>query len=129
MSLLCRIRFHAPVSRPVWNDGFFFGRCTRCSRELIRGPQARWTRVPAGHRVVWRERPAGYPRWEALQPTPSEVGSFLSRFQGIRGRTRKVSVAETLLTGPEDTRSVRQTLSAAAATPREQPAARRLHDW
>ncbi len=129
MSLLCRMGFHAPVPRPVWNDGFFFGRCARCSCELIRGPQARWTRVPAGYRVVWKERPAGYPRWDALEPPAPQGGSFLSRFQSGRGRTQKISVAETLLTGPEDTRNLQQSSNAAAAAPREQPAASRLDDW
>ena len=65
MSLLCRIGRHRPAGERVWNDGWFFGRCERCGIELLsRG--RRWKPVPAGYRIVWRSRPAGYPDWNAL---------------------------------------------------------------
>ena len=65
MNLLCRMGRHLPGEERVWNDGWFFGSCSRCGIELLsRG--RRWHRVPPGYRVVWRERPPGYPDWNSL---------------------------------------------------------------
>lgn len=67
MSVLCFIQGHAPADEQVWNRGYSFSKCRRCSCDLIRS-DASWDIVPRGHRVVWKEgrhehsRRAGYVR-------------------------------------------------------------------
>ena len=46
-----------PAAKPIWNDGYFFGACPRCGADIVRnGGDPRWTGVPRGYRVSWRER-------------------------------------------------------------------------
>lgn len=67
MSILCFIQGHEPSDEQVWNRGYSFARCRRCSCDMIRS-DADWEAVPRGHRVVWKagphehSRPAGYVR-------------------------------------------------------------------
>jgi len=67
MSILCFIQGHSPSDEQVWNRGYSFARCRRCSCDMIRS-DADWDVVPRGHRVVWKSgpqehsRPAGYAR-------------------------------------------------------------------
>lgn len=67
MSILCFIQGHSPSDEQVWNRGYSFARCHRCSCDMIRS-DADWEAVPRGHRVVWKagphehSRPAGYVR-------------------------------------------------------------------
>lgn len=61
---LCLLRGHAPADKPVWNQGWHFGRCRGCGEEIVRRSR-KWRLVPAGYRVVWRPRPADHPDWEA----------------------------------------------------------------
>ena len=37
----------------LWNAGYYFSRCRRCRRDLIKAPWGRW-RIPHGFRVVWK---------------------------------------------------------------------------
>jgi len=53
MSLLCALGGHEAGSDEVYNGGYYFSRCRRCERDMIRSGAA-WQMVPAGHRVVWR---------------------------------------------------------------------------
>jgi hypothetical protein len=39
-----------------WNDGYYFARCGRCRRDLVRTAYGGW-HVPKGYRVVWQARP------------------------------------------------------------------------
>ncbi|HYG28651.1 MAG TPA: hypothetical protein VD887_00390 [Allosphingosinicella sp.] len=67
MSILCFIQGHSASDEQVWNRGYSFSRCRRCSCDMIRS-DADWDVVPRGHRVVWKagpqehSRPAGYAR-------------------------------------------------------------------
>jgi hypothetical protein len=67
MSLLCFVQGHSPSEEQVWNRGYSFSKCRRCSCDLIRS-DADWEIVPRGLRVVWKQgpyehsRPAGYVR-------------------------------------------------------------------
>lgn len=53
MSLLCALGGHEAGPGEVYNGGYYFARCRRCERDMIRCGAA-WQMVPAGHRVVWR---------------------------------------------------------------------------
>lgn len=54
----CHLTAHAPASISFQNQGFAFTRCRRCGEDLIRSaaaPKARWSAVPNGLRVAWRD--------------------------------------------------------------------------
>ena len=53
MSLLCALGGHEAGDGEVYNGGYYFARCRRCRRDMIRSGAA-WQMVPSGHRVVWR---------------------------------------------------------------------------
>jgi hypothetical protein len=53
MSLLCALGGHEAGAGEVYNGGYYFSRCRRCERDMIRSGAA-WQMVPDGHRVVWR---------------------------------------------------------------------------
>jgi hypothetical protein len=53
MSLLCALGGHEAGPDEVYNGGYYFSRCRRCERDMIRSGAA-WQMVPSGHRVVWR---------------------------------------------------------------------------
>ena len=53
MSLLCALGGHEAGPGEVYNGGYYFARCRRCQRDMIRCGAA-WQMVPSGHRVVWR---------------------------------------------------------------------------
>ena len=53
MSLLCALGGHEAGPGEVYNGGYYFARCRRCERDMIRCGAA-WQMVPSGHRVVWR---------------------------------------------------------------------------
>ncbi len=67
MPIICRLGFHRPAPMPRWNDGYYFTRCTRCRRDLVRTAFDNW-HPPRGHRVVWREAPPPDRRSAALEP-------------------------------------------------------------
>ena len=68
MSLLCLIGRHRPRPHVVRNQGFTFGRCCGCERDLVRS-LGRWQTVPRGFRIVWRSAEA------AAAPTTMPVPS------------------------------------------------------
>lgn len=53
MSLLCALGGHEAGPGEIYNGGYYFARCRRCERDMIRCGAA-WQMVPGGHRVVWR---------------------------------------------------------------------------
>lgn len=53
MSLLCALGGHEAGAGEIYNGGYYFARCRRCRRDMIRCGAA-WQMVPSGHRVVWR---------------------------------------------------------------------------
>lgn len=53
MSLLCALGGHEAGRGEIYNGGYYFARCRRCERDMIRSGGA-WQMVPSGHRVVWR---------------------------------------------------------------------------
>jgi hypothetical protein len=53
MSILCALGGHEAGADEIYNGGYYFARCRRCERDMIRSGAA-WRMVPEGHRVVWR---------------------------------------------------------------------------
>lgn len=58
MSLSCADGKHVALWRPIHNQGFDFGHCGKCGRDLVRSRRV-WRAVPEGFRVVWRRDPPG----------------------------------------------------------------------
>jgi len=53
MSILCTVGGHEADRDEVYNSGYWFSRCRRCRRDMIRTGGS-WDVIPRGHRVVWR---------------------------------------------------------------------------
>jgi hypothetical protein len=53
MSILCAVGGHEAGAAEVYNGGYYFSRCKRCGRDMIRCGAA-WQMIPEGHRVVWK---------------------------------------------------------------------------
>ena len=94
MKLFCYLSMHQAAPEPTWNAGFYFTRCMRCRRELVRRPQQAWRAVPRGYRVVWKTRAPGYPDWRRLQQAPARPGD---------SPAPRLSVADALLARAEGT--------------------------
>lgn len=56
MRLLCALGRHRPEPWPRWNAGYYFARCKRCGRDLVRTAYGDWG-IPKGCRVVWQTTP------------------------------------------------------------------------
>ena len=52
---VCSLGWHAPQKGALWNQGYYFTRCTRCGVDLVRTTFSGWE-APRGQRVVWRNR-------------------------------------------------------------------------
>lgn len=59
MSILCAIGGHEARPGEVYNSGYWFSRCRRCERDMIRAGGS-WDTIPRGHRVVWRSGPGSH---------------------------------------------------------------------
>ena len=96
MPVFCKMGAHAPATTPVWNNGFYFSACGRCGCDLVRGAHDRWRAVPKGFKVVWRQRPPGYPDWSAnadaeaaplrLIPRPISINTEQAGLSAMLGR-------------------------------------------
>lgn len=68
MPLTCELGWHSPDPLARWNHGYYFSKCTRCGRDLVRTAYSGW-KVPKGVRVVWQaEPPAG---WQSADLVPA----------------------------------------------------------
>lgn len=52
MNITCIWQGHIARDHGVWNQGYCFSQCRRCSIDLIRTSDD-WHRVPRGYRVAW----------------------------------------------------------------------------
>jgi hypothetical protein len=52
---LCALGRHRPEPLARWNEGYYFTRCARCGRDLVRTAYGRW-HPPKGYRVVWQKQ-------------------------------------------------------------------------
>ncbi len=53
MGVLCGIFGHGPRDTGLWNEGYFFTRCRRCTCDLIR-TDGSFTPLPHGYQVSWK---------------------------------------------------------------------------
>ena len=72
MSILCRLDMHRAVPSNIWNEGFYFSRCSDCGCDMI-GRGGKWQRVPRGYRVVWRPRTGDDVTWTPFIPLQPEA--------------------------------------------------------
>lgn len=76
-SLFCAVGSHSPAPGARWNSGYYFTKCARCDRDLVRTAYSRW-HEPKGFRVVWQaQAPASFVAAElidedALSRPPTE---------------------------------------------------------
>ena len=68
-SMLCALGGHEAAETETYNSGYYFSRCRRCRRDMIRSGAA-WRDVPSGHKVVWKAGRANH----SLEP---DYGPFL----------------------------------------------------
>lgn len=66
MTPLCNLGWHRISLNVRWNRGYYFSRCERCGRDLIRTIYGRW-HEPRGYRVVWQANAPSCPN----PPPPS----------------------------------------------------------
>ena len=77
MSLICRLRGHAPDPDEICNAGRCFSRCLRCGADLVQEGEE-WKPVPKGYRVVWKDSaPAPAPPPPAPPPYSPEPTASL----------------------------------------------------
>ena len=101
MGMICTEGKHHALPRPIRNQGFEFGRCARCGRDLVRSRRA-WRAVPQGFRVVWRRDPPGATDTCAAQldlNLAPAAATPPSAAEGARGRSRIAAGAELVLLG------------------------------
>lgn len=72
LPLLCALGRHKTDGLARWNAGYYFARCTRCRRDLVRTAFTRW-QIPRGFRVVW-QGDAGHAA-EAVPPSARHTGA------------------------------------------------------
>lgn len=53
MTMICWLLGHDDGGSEIWNQGYYFGRCHRCGRDLIR-TCGEWRPVPLGYQVAWK---------------------------------------------------------------------------
>ncbi|HYE27490.1 MAG TPA: hypothetical protein VEA61_04560 [Allosphingosinicella sp.] len=120
MSLLCALGGHEAGAGEIYNGGYYFARCRRCRRDMIRCGAA-WQMVPNGHRVVWK--PGRH--HHSLEPDFAGVLPVLHRdanLPAVRPPFSSWSRAMVRLRR----RPVREAASAAEAAEREEPQYPRL---
>jgi hypothetical protein len=80
MPLLCELGWHRADPLARWNHGYYFSKCGRCGRDLVRTAFAGW-QVPQGFKVVWQAQPpAGV---EDVQLVPEREAPVASTFVEI----------------------------------------------
>lgn len=70
MPLRCMIGWHRPAESDLWNNGYYFSHCERCSQPLIKRPNGKWQEVPKGKQIVWKPRTEWDIDWSAVTRDP-----------------------------------------------------------
>ncbi|HYI47298.1 MAG TPA: hypothetical protein VEX35_02430 [Allosphingosinicella sp.] len=101
MSLSCPEGKHVALPRPIRNQGFDFGRCRRCGRDMVRSSRA-WRAVPDGFQVVWRRGagPQAPPSAaQLLLDLPASGRALAISAAPLKRRRRTAAAAELLALG------------------------------
>ena len=91
---LCNMGWHRVSADVRWNSGYYFSRCERCGRDLVRTIYGRW-HVPRGYRVVWQKAapagqlPSGLDRRAPMRQRPSNlpIQHVLDQLKDVRPET------------------------------------------
>jgi hypothetical protein len=94
VSPLCNLGWHRVSADVRWNSGYYFSRCERCGRDLVRTIYGRW-HVPRGYRVVWQKAapahalPLGLDRRVPAKRRPSNlpIQHVLDQLRDVRPDT------------------------------------------
>jgi hypothetical protein len=119
--LLCSIGGHSVSEQRIRNAGHHFGRCTRCSADLVE-KDGRWSTAPRGFRIIWKEVPREAEPLLELQdefvPEPEGQEAEPLPAQERRGVDRRVNRYALAYTGIERRRNRdrRQSFGRKAAT-------------
>jgi hypothetical protein len=117
MSLLCALGGHEAGSGEVYNGGYYFSRCRRCERDMIRSGGA-WQMVPSGHRVVWRSGRHQH----SVEPTFAGVLPVLHREANLPAvRPPFASWSRDMVRLRQPARAAAEAASAAAVLEKEEP--------
>lgn len=76
LPLLCALGRHKTDGLARWNAGYYFAKCKRCRRDLVRTAFTRWE-IPKGFRIVWQSdaaHHAGSPEMVAQDHYPAPAG-------------------------------------------------------
>jgi hypothetical protein len=122
MSLLCAVGGHEAGAGEVYNGGYYFARCKRCQRDMIRCGAA-WRMVPGGHRVVWRSGRGQH----SLEPDLAGALPVLHREANLPAvRPPFASWSRDMVRMRRSARPAGAATAAAAAVEREEPQYPRL---
>jgi hypothetical protein len=58
MPFLCALGWHKASPFPRWENGFYFSKCDRCGRELVRSDRGGWAPLAAGGPAASRRKKA-----------------------------------------------------------------------
>ena len=98
MRYMCTAGSHVFAAGTVRNQGFEFGRCGHCHRDLIRSGR-QWRSVPKGFRVVWRRPGAWSAEFNAAQlmfDLPLGGRAFVVPALPVRRKMKAAAAAEIL---------------------------------
>jgi hypothetical protein len=112
MSLLCALGGHEARPGETYNGGYYFSRCRRCRRDMVRNG-ASWRLVPGGYHVVWRAGRHSHaiePDYAAVVPILHHLANLPAvrpRFASwsrhlVRGRRANVSNAAAAVVEDEE---------------------------
>jgi len=77
MSLICELGWHKGDRLAPWNNGYYFSKCRRCRRDIVKGSTGGWF-APKGFRVVWQGTAPEHRRHGVLaeERHPHDVGAL-----------------------------------------------------
>jgi hypothetical protein len=119
MPLLCELGWHRADPLARWNHGYYFSKCGRCGRDLVRTAFAGW-QVPHGFKVVWQAKPpAGAEDVQLVPEQEAPVAAAPTEIQASHDR----GAGETMATLVANEESAGQPVQQETAVAVEEPVA------
>jgi|GEM_PF-2210452 len=127
MPLLCELGWHRADPLARWNHGYYFSKCGRCGRDLVRTAFAGW-QVPHGFKVVWQAKPpAGAEDVQLVPEQDSPVAAASTGTQAFHDRSAGEAMAiqvplEEFVSPPaplETAADIRETVAPVGEAPEE----------